>query len=46
MGLIKFGRPTKAIKQRLAEIEDRDRLAALARRLLQVDTWDELLAGA
>ena len=45
-GRIKFGRPTKAVKQRLAEVEDRDRLAALARRLLQVDTWDELLAEA
>jgi hypothetical protein len=44
-GRMKFGRASRLIQRRPAAVEDRDHLAALARRLLKVESWEELLKG-
>jgi hypothetical protein len=45
-GRKKFGPPTAAHETALAAITDLARLESLSERLLDVNTWDELLAGA
>ncbi len=44
-GRKKFGPPTPAHEAALAAVTDLPRLEALSERLLDVNTWDELLAG-
>jgi hypothetical protein len=44
-GQKRFGEPTVAQAERLKGIEDLDRLERLAVRLLEVGSWDDLLAG-
>jgi hypothetical protein len=46
MGRKKFGPPTAAQEAALAALTDLARLEALQMKLLDVNTWDELLAGA
>ena len=42
----RFGKPTRAITAKLQAIGSLDRLEGLAERLLEVETWKELLADA
>jgi predicted transposase YdaD len=44
LGLKKFGPPDEQISGRIAEITELDRLHALLDRILDVSSWDELLA--
>ncbi|MBM3460108.1 MAG: hypothetical protein FJX77_16430 [Armatimonadetes bacterium] len=44
IGERRFGKPTRRIRTALRKIEDEARLDDLALRLLEVETWDELLA--
>jgi hypothetical protein len=44
-GRKKFGSPSAEQEAVLAAIADVPRLEALAEKLLDVNTWDELLAG-
>jgi hypothetical protein len=44
LGRKKFGPPGDAISTAIMAIDDPDRLAALVERILDVPTWDELLA--
>jgi predicted transposase YdaD len=44
-GEVKFGPAGPQIVEQVNRIHDADRLAALAIRLLTVETWEELLAG-
>jgi hypothetical protein len=46
LGREKFGPPSAAVSDQIAKINDRDRLAALLRRILAVSSWDDLLAPA
>ena len=43
-GTVRFGEPPDAVKQAIERTEELTRLVELATRLLQVDSWDELLA--
>jgi hypothetical protein len=45
-GRIKFGPPTQYQEAIVTRILNLDRLREIALRLLDVNTWDELLAGA
>jgi predicted transposase YdaD len=45
-GRKKFGPPTEAHEAALAAVTELSRLEALSEKLLDVNTWDELLAGA
>ena len=45
LGRKKFGAPGDAIRTALASISDADRLASLIVRVLDVSSWDELLAA-
>ena len=45
VGSRKFGRTSDAARTTLAGINDPDRLANLLDRLMDVATWDELLAA-
>jgi hypothetical protein len=44
-GLKKLGPPDERISGRIAEIADLDRLDVLLERILDVSSWDELLAS-
>jgi hypothetical protein len=44
MGRKKFGAPSEAVTTLLAGMDDPERLADLIDRVLDVSTWDELLA--
>jgi len=46
LGRKKFGPPGDAVLTEIGTIDDPDRLAALLERILDVSTWDELLAPA
>jgi predicted transposase YdaD len=46
LGRKKFGPPGDAVLAEIKAIDDPDRLAALLERILDVSTWDELLAPA
>jgi predicted transposase YdaD len=45
LGLKKLGPPDEQISGQIAEIADLDRLDVLLERILDVSTWDELLAS-
>jgi hypothetical protein len=45
LGRIRFGEPGEATLAAINAIADLERLESLAERLLQVNTWDELLAA-
>jgi len=45
-GIKRFGPPNPAIAASLKAITDTERLDGLAERILDVGSWDELLAGA
>jgi hypothetical protein len=46
LGRKKFGPPSDTVSTEIGTIDDPDRLAALVERILDVSTWDELLAPA
>jgi hypothetical protein len=46
LGRKKLGSPGEAVTAEIGKIDDPDRLAALLERVLDVSTWDELLAQA
>ena len=46
LGSKRLGKPSKAITVKLEAIRSLERLHALQERLLEVETWKELLAGA
>jgi hypothetical protein len=41
----RFGKPSAKLRKTLAAIADPDILEGLATRLLEVESWTELLAG-
>jgi hypothetical protein len=43
LGRKRFGELSEAVRMRIAEIDDVDRLNSLLNRLLDVASWDELL---
>jgi flagellar biosynthesis/type III secretory pathway protein FliH len=45
LGSKKFGQPDEAVRDRIAALSDLDRLQDLLDRLLDVATWDEVLAS-
>lgn len=44
LGKKRFGQPSEAVISRLAAITDPDLFERLAERLLEVDSWEKLLA--
>jgi hypothetical protein len=44
LGRKKFGPPSEAVRDAIAKIDDPDRLLALLDQILDVSTWDELVA--
>jgi hypothetical protein len=44
VGRKKFGPPSEAVSDQIAKIKNRERLAALLVRILDVSSWDALLA--
>lgn len=44
LGSLRFGPPSDATRATVAALNTPERLEQLAERLLQVETWDELLA--
>jgi hypothetical protein len=44
LGRKRFGEPDEETRQAICAIRDPDRLEELSERLLDVSTWDELLA--
>ena len=45
IGTKRFGPPDPAVLERIEAITDLERIEALSDRLLEVASWDELLAG-
>ena len=45
LGLLRFGPPSDVTRASIAALNTPERLELLAERLLQVETWDELLAS-
>ena len=46
MGRKRLGEPGKETEARIAVIADRERLERLCQRVLDVETWEDLLAGS
>lgn len=46
MGTKRFGRPPAKIRKKIGQLNDRKEIKSLELRLLEVDSWAELLADA